>query len=108
MNHMSDYAGRITITWPAAGKPPSELPAWGVALHDADTGEQLLTVTELTITGSAKAGAVLECEITALVDENGTIIPGGTDAGNRAYDRETDTFRTGVFRYIVAEMRTVA
>lgn len=130
--------GRVIITWPAASSPPTALAAWGVAFDDADTGEQLLDVVAVSMQlGSAKgfeSGNVIEVDLTRLVDADGKPIGGGPGAANRLaltdeYAEHARThrlgeprgidapeppqfvgqlFRTGRFRYIVAEMRLAA
>lgn len=128
--------GRLIITWPAAGNSPA-LPNWGVTFHDADTGEQILTVLKLSLILGTDTGyeqGIIEADITALVDEDYNILAAGQPVATDAYrehcdcikrhrlngsltDEETDRldaldrkfpgpqFRTGVFRYVVAEMR---
>lgn len=68
-----EFAGRVTITWPA-GAGPRPLPWHGVTFHDADTGEQLIGVVAMRLTNGSVRGwrsGPIGVEITELVDENG-------------------------------------
>lgn len=119
---MTEYHGRVILTWPAASGP--YVMAWGLTAHDADTGQQFTDVTSLTMTlGSPDDwdGGPMEITLTRLVDENGQPLGTGinrivpTDA-YQAWDPEAvpgsefegQRFRTAEFRYLVAEMRTAA
>jgi hypothetical protein len=98
-----DIAGRVIITWPAP-TTAGVLNNTHVRLTDADTGEHIVSAFKLSLVLGTDEGyepALIEADVTAIVDENGAI----TNDANRAYDRETGRMRTGVFRYLVAEMR---
>jgi hypothetical protein len=114
-------AGRIIITWPAPSGPC--LHNWAVTLHDADTGEQIVTAFKVSIVMGADASwdsGAIEADITALIDEDGNILGAGQpvvitdefrehcaradrDEGDEHFEGER--YRTGVFRFGVAEMR---
>lgn len=101
----TEAAGRIIITWPSPAAA-GVLSSWPVTIHDADTGEQILTAVKIAIVMGADdgyEGALIEADLTLLVDEDGNRIDGGTDSVNRAMG--PDGLRTGVFRFLVAEMR---
>lgn len=121
---------RVIITWPAP-TTAGVLPTYGVTIEDAETAEQILSGLKLALvlgTDTGYEGDIIEVEVTALVDEDGHVLPGGklpvtteeyvrhhdaaigltSDA--RLLDEHNDAFqgpkyRTGVFRYAVAEMR---
>jgi hypothetical protein len=122
-------AGRVIITWPAA-TTAGVLPLWGVRLEDADSGEPLISGFKLVLgTDTGYEGNIIEAEVTALVDEDGQILAGsgiqpvpteeyvrhhdaaiGLTGDARLLDEHNASFqgskfRTGVFRYAVAEMR---
>jgi hypothetical protein len=95
--------GRLIITWPAASF--GVVNGWGVTLHDADTGEQIVTVTRLAIVlgdDEGFGGGPVEAVLTALTDANGKLLPAGAPV---VPDETGEGFRTAVFRYAVSEMR---
>jgi hypothetical protein len=122
-----DYR-RVIITWPAP-TTVGVLPIRGVTLTDADSGEQIVTGLKLGLTlgtDTGYEGSVIEAEITALVDADGHLLPAGkqpvrVDAApadvaesftpeqwaerEQAIASAPFEFRTGVFRWLVAEMR---
>lgn len=108
-----EAAGRVTITWPAPkpGAAPGALSNWGVKVEDADTGEPILTAFKVSIVLGTDTGyedALIEADITALIDEDGNLLGNGPRAFNHAARDDTADgpgFRTKVFRYLVAEMR---
>lgn len=131
---MGEALGRIAITWPAASTPPTALAELGIAIDDPDTGEQMLDVVGLEMqlgTSTEWGRQLIEVALTRLVDTDGKPIGGGHDSAKRLAltDEYTEwlashvhdgpepvplgpgavfpgqKFRTGVFRYVVAEMR---
>jgi hypothetical protein len=119
---------RVIITWPAP-TTAGVLPIYGVTLTDADSGEQIVSGLKLALTlgtDTSYDGNIIEAEVTALVDEDGHLLPAGKRpviteeyAAHRAAAPEkfTDAYgeheaafkgqelRTGVFKFAVAEMR---
>ena len=104
------HAGSVIITWPALRDDTLPLFSREMQIHDADTGKPLLTVTGLQIVlgGEAWRGEAIHVDLTMLADDDGQPILGGPDSVNKAYDRDSGTVRTGVFRYAVMEMRIAA
>jgi hypothetical protein len=122
------HDGRVIITWPAK-TTSGVLPIYRVTLTDADTGEQIVSGLKLALTlgtDTGYDGDIIEAEVTALVDADGSLLPAGkqpvrvdaapTDVAESFTseewaERERATasapfdFRTGVFRFAVAEMR---
>lgn len=95
---------RVIITWPAP-TTSGVLPIYSVTLTDADSGEQILTGVKLSLTlgtDTGFEGDIIEADVTALVDGDGQIL------GPREQPVKSegcDWFKTGVFRFAVAEMR---
>lgn len=118
--------GRVAITWPAAHNPPNALPVWGIAFDDPDSGEQLVDVVGLRMELGSEVGwpdTRIEVVLTRLVDADGK--PVGTTPNRLVFTDEYaewlqnlertaaavfpgQKFRTGQFRYVVAEMRLAA
>lgn len=100
----TECVGRVVITWRA--DQSQGLRPWMFAIHDADTGAMLTTVTGLRLIADAAAGpaAHVIAELRQFVDENGVRVEGAPDGHNRAHLGD-GTMRTGLFRYLVAEMR---
>lgn len=95
---------RVIITWPAP-TTSGVLPIYSVTLSDADTGEQILTGVKLSLvlgTDTGFEGDIIEADITALVNADGQIL-GPREQPVKSEDG--DWFRTGVFRFAVAEMK---
>lgn len=119
---------RVIITWPAP-TTSGVLPIYSVTITDADSGEQILTGVKLSLvlgTDTGFEGDIIEADITALADEDGNLLGAGkqpvrADAVQRDVaesftpeeweERQRATaaapfaFRTGVFRFAVAEMK---
>ncbi|NUP47535.1 MAG: hypothetical protein HOW97_09510 [Catenulispora sp.] len=97
---MSDeYTGRVIITWP---QPQAGLTHGAtVKLTDADSGEDIVSALDLTVTVTLDAAIV--AEMTMLTDADGH--PAGVSP---VRDEDGETLRTARFRWLVAEMRTVA
>ncbi len=86
MSGQKPTVGRVVITWPAAAPGPLPLDAWGVEIHDADTGEPVLDgfAVELRIALGSENGfdgrQPIEAELIRLVDADGAPIGAGPDA----------------------------
>lgn len=104
------HMGRVTITWPAARNDALPLFSREMQIHDADTGQPILTVTgmQIVLGGEAWRGEAIHVDLTMLADAEGQPILDGPGSANKAYDRDNGVIRTGVFRYAVMEMRTAA
>jgi hypothetical protein len=92
-----DHAGSVIITWPRATAPA--VSSWNVKIHDADSGRDLGPITLSASIGIDPRGFVT-ADLTMLAD-----VDGDPSTGPSVLDEETGTYRTGVFRYVVAEMR---
>lgn len=101
------YYGRIVITWPKTNQIGVPLGAWGTQIENYDTGKQIITVTNMTITLAAdgRAPGLLYADLTQLVDEQGKRLPDKDFTPVPDPDNPGEV-RTGVFRYYVVEMRT--
>jgi hypothetical protein len=122
--------GRVIITWPAASPRSGALPALGISVTDADTGENILDAFALRLsmdlgTDQEWTGGPITVTLTRIVHPDGTPIGGGpgaftTDVLTDEYAEwqarhmadgdptalfPGQKFRTGEFRYLVAEMR---
>jgi hypothetical protein len=125
-----EIRGRVVITWPRPEPraTPPLLGNWGVEFREYETGQVITTGFKAAIvmgTDRAWKPDALIVDLTLLADENGDPIIGETCgellALNRAESDEYrawrdspqetrgeftgDPVRTGVFRYLVAEMR---
>ncbi len=96
---VGEVAGRVAITWPAAKY--GGMPGWGIAVHDADTGEQLVDVVAIRLLAHA-VDDTLTVELQRMVDTSDSPIQG---SGKPVPDESGDALRTAVLRYVVAEMR---
>jgi hypothetical protein len=95
---MSEFAGRVIITWPAQGgtlRWPS-----AIRLVDADTGEQLVSVLSLTVAGDCNNSEPIVADTTMLVDENGNWLR----RGQAVVSDGAGGYCTGQFRWTVAAM----
>jgi hypothetical protein len=116
--------GRVIITWPAPEAPGqrAHVVGWGIAVHDADTGEAYVDTLAMSIghgTPSSWDTGPVHVTLTRLIAEDGMPI----GLGKRSPTARTpeylehlrtaptgDSFdgqhyRTADFRYLVAEMR---
>lgn len=96
---MTDYTGRVIITWP---KPtgPVLLPPLTI-LHDADSGEQITSVLSFTVNADATENQVT-ADLTMLTDADGQPL---ASTAKPVLDEDEENVRADVFRWIVAEMR---
>ena len=98
-----EITGSVVITWP---RPSGlSLNVWDVQIQDADSGETLTTVLGLRLILGGSHGwrpAAVEVELTQLADGDGKPLGSGAPA---VPDDDGKRFRTGAFRYVVAEMR---
>lgn len=99
-----EITGSVIIIWP---RPRGlDLNVRDVQFQDADTGEELTTVLGLRlILGGGGRGwrpAPVEVELTQLADADGRPLGNGAPV---VPDDDGRQFRTGTFRYVVAEMR---
>lgn len=98
-----EITGSVVIIWPH----PSglNLNVWDVQIQDAETGEILTTVLGLRLILGGSHGwrpAAVEVELTQLADGDGKPLGSGAPV---VPDDDGKRFRTGAFRYVVAEMR---
>ena len=112
---MADQAGRVSITWPSPSNNAVALCAELVAIHDADTGEQIIDAVGMRLTIGDEGGwrGPVNVELTRIVGTDGA--PSRTPVLTEAYlahrangggdDFDGPKYRTGVFRYALAEMR---
>lgn len=99
---MSDesFVGCVIITWPKHGGHVA-LPGWSVMFTDADSGQPITSVLALKL--DATPQQVITAEMTMLVDTDGSPLLNSRSAAARTDDGEH--LLTGVFHWLVAEMR---
>lgn len=97
-----NFAGRLIIIWPKSG---------GAAVHgnliafiDADNGEPIVTITDLTVHVDLYAPVV--AEVAMFADADGKPLLGAH--AMPVPNADGTAYRTGTFRWIVAEMRVAA
>jgi hypothetical protein len=95
------YRGVIVITWPAAhgASPYSSMPGYRVEITDALTGKPITTCTGFTVRMDPEA--LVTAGLTMFADEAGEPILDGMPVP----DRDGEQLRTGVFPFLVSEMR---
>lgn len=95
----AEYRGVIVIEWPAAygASPYSSMPGRKTEITDALTGKPIRTCTSLTV--HADMGGLVTAGLTLFAGEAGEPILDGEPVP------DGDGFRTGVFPFLVAEMR---
>lgn len=101
--HDEEPIGRVTLTWPARTNN-APLAVWGVRIDDADSDEQFTNVTGLRMvlgTGHGWDGAIT-VDLEQLTDADGKPLPTGA---NVVSGEDGKSVRSGVFRYLVAEMK---
>jgi hypothetical protein len=114
------YYGYVIIEWPAPrGKDgdPRVMPGWGCSIFDAVTGRQISTVEKLAIPAvTADAQGWVIADLVMFADDKGMPLlfperipdpqgrPGHIGSERICLDDEGKV-RTGVFAFIVAEMR---
>lgn len=91
-------AGRLVITW-APGYDGGLRP-FQCTLADADTGDQITTVTSLVIVADCNRRSPITAELTMLCNSKGEFLRtcGPVADGHGGY-------HTGAFRWVVVEMR---
>jgi hypothetical protein len=104
------YFGYVIIEWPAPHRKdgiPRVLPAWGCSILDAGTGEPITTVGKITVERvTADVTGFIVADLVMFADPDGAPVLGpGEDGTFPFYQREDGRVRTGVFPFIVAEMR---
>jgi hypothetical protein len=96
-----EYVGRVIIAWPQS--QAGLVHGAKVRIRDADSGEDIVSSLDLTVTVAPDAAIV--AEMTMLTDTDGKPLPAGVSP---VRDEDGETLRTGRFRWLVAEMRTAA
>jgi hypothetical protein len=97
-----ELAGRLTITWPKAGQ--SHLFGGRIVLHDADSGEQILSALSFDLVVHADAKELITADVTMLATADGLPLP--ADAKPVIVgEGDSAEVATGRFRWAVAEMR---
>lgn len=104
------YFGYVIIEWPAPRRSdgiPTLPSAWGCSILDAQTGKPLVTVEKITVQRvTAEAGGFVVADLVACADPDGNpVLFPGEDGRCPAYPDDQGRIRTGVFPFIVAEMR---
>ena len=94
-----DYQGVIIIEWPTAygASPYSAIAGHKIEISDALTGKPIRTCTAVTV--RADMERLVTADLTMFADEAGEPILDGEPV------RDGDGFRTGVFPFLVSEMR---
>jgi hypothetical protein len=93
------YRGVIAIEWPPpnGASPYSSMPGCLVSVTDALTGKPIMTCTKIIV--HADAGALVTADLTMFADADGEPLLDGEPV------IDGDGFRTGVFPFLVSEMR---
>jgi hypothetical protein len=104
------YYGYVIIEWPAPRRSdgiPRMMPAWGCTILDAGTGKPITTVEKITVERvTADAQSFITADLAARADPDGNpVLFPGEDGHCPVYLDEQGRIRTGVFPFIVAEMR---
>ena len=93
-----EFEGRVIITWP---KPVNGLIHGArIAITDADTGQPIVSAMDVTVYATLDGPPV--AEMTMLTGEDSKPL----QAGVPVVPADDGGFRTGTFRWVVAEMRT--
>lgn len=97
------YCGYVIIEWPAPRRKdgvPGVLAAWGCSILDAVTGEPIAAAEKVTILRvTADAQSFIIADLAMFADLDGNPVPDGKP---RFRDGKVIT---GVFSFLVAEMR---
>ena len=100
------YYGRVIIEWPAPGRSGA-LPGWGCSILDAETGQQVVTVSRVSVTADAEDA--IRADLTMFADDNGMPVLFPDIDGNLTIWQAGDgDIKTGTFLFLVAEMRVRA
>lgn len=91
--------GSVIIEWPAPRGEGRPMPGWDVAVYDAASGRQMLNVMRATLV-SAEPENLVTADLTMLADEDG-------NPAAEPHLRDGHVI-TGVFRFLIAEMRVRA
>lgn len=95
---MNEFAGEVVIEWPAATCRP--VVGWDVEITDALTGKQIETCHHMEVHCDARA--MVTADLVLFADEDGKPVFDGVPVMK---DGEA---LTGVFSFLVAEMRAGA
>jgi hypothetical protein len=114
------YYGYVIIEWPVPRRKdgiPRMMPAWDCSILDATTGKLITTVEKATILRvTADVQSFITCDLVMFADDKGMPllfperIPDpqgrpGRIGSERIYTDDDGKVRTGVFPFIVSEMR---
>lgn len=99
----AQYRGAIIIEWPQpVGKGPHGcIAGYSLSITDATTGKQITTCSHADITVHADAAELVTADLTLFVGEDGEPLLNGPPVP----DYDAGEIRTGVFPFLVAEMR---
>lgn len=98
----AELSGRLIITWPRPGQ--SHLFGHRIVLHDADTGEQILSAIDFELTVHADTQSLITANVTMFATADGGLLP--QDAKPVLVgEGDNAEVATGRFRWEVAEMR---
>lgn len=98
------YAGVIVIEWPQP-RPLEEsaaIPSWKVTVFDALSGKPITLADKIEI--HAPGNGFVTADLTLFTDAAGEPVFGG----DRIYPAEGEKVRTGVFTFLVSEMRVAS
>lgn len=94
-----EFTGRLIITWPKGGNAVFGI---GIVLADATTGEQITSALGMDVVIRADPEHVVMATVTMLADADGKPL---ASFAKPVMDDGGENVRTGVFRWLVAEMR---
>jgi hypothetical protein len=94
-----DFDGTIVITWPQPRG--GSLHGWSVTMTDPATGQFINTVTALTVVLHAGAESIVWAECEMFADRAGNPLLDGAPVPGP----EHGEVLTGIFRFLVTEMR---
>jgi hypothetical protein len=104
------YYGYVIIEWPAPQRKdgtPRPMAAWGCTILDPVTGQPITTVEKITLQRvTADARNAVIADLAMLADPDGNPVMGPDEDGKHVvWPDENGKIRTGVFPFLVAEMR---
>lgn len=104
---IEDYDGSCIIVWPKKQPGLTALPTWPMRVIDARTGEDMDSVTGVSIHlgGREWVNTAITAQVTGLVNDQGTLLRAGQTPVWE--DPEADELKPkmGEYLYLVTEMK---